>query len=770
MNLYWPSSVPYEPILAESDLANPTSPVEAGDTGKDGHAESAPEGASDEGCGSFIYSKSLATNEIRLVFLSAADEGHSLLHLTLGVFADDNCPDYETVSYTWGGEEGDYSFSQPIFVGPFWDILFQTKNCIDMLRFVRPWQGIRTIWVDALCINQSDVDERGRQVAKMGQIFERCTKVIVYLGTDLAPILPRGSFPSRHPLRRLGDGSVVPRLRSSQTLRKATLESLLKRQYFNRIWVIQELLLAPGAVIRVGDVDFWTDSVPWSADMVKWDSLPAPWIQYMGKGQFVKRQLHEVLKMTSFSCASDPRDKLFGLLGLMESGAGKEQASWVPDYSLSPQHVFIGLFAHYMMNLDDFEVFVLREAAGLEAPPRSPSWLPRWDSQQIWPNLFSTDHCIQDLLEIERTIVCIHKGPSWPYAVAYVENLQSYAERRRCIPERPLARHISVCSRTGALRVTVLRLCTVPVLPQLVGEWESLKIFKVSGVHGGLYITSTHPLDRVVIPGSDQIFLLARDEAFPMVPLLMREGQVQGTFTIIAPLTTLHFYSDLNEAFPAPGRGSVITLDYLVDLARAELERPITRSLSLAFAGAKVVWQLFPLIKEIKAALIGPRERFEAIYLARLDQKLAPRIVDRYLWLTVSGRSMTRRAIGSEGLIFINDTVTIETAQIQWEYRVGDSWVPMPRRFPGVVPIDKEFIIGAPIEVIVEVCGSAFGLLLDYVETIRHVLNIGWEEVPAVVMERPKSEQRAMVCPHWVDLLALEEFDLAPSVDEVMIQ
>ena len=393
---------------------------------------------------------------------------------------------------------------------------------------------------------------------------------------------------------------------------------------------------------------------------------------------------------------------------------------------------------------------------------------------------FNKSHYLRSLLKIDQTIFDIHKGPNRrlhngpnrPYTVHYLGNLLFYAETY-FTTERPLKRSVSVCTRTGALRVDVLCLCTITVSPRLVGELESLKIFKVSGTHGGLYITSTSTvhLGSAILPGRDQIFLLVHDRPSTVVPLIMREGQVQGAFTIIAPLTSLHFYSDLNRASTTAGRGSLTTLHHLVATAVDELGRPIMRSLSLAFAGARQVWELVPLLKECQAAWLGLPESFQATYLSRLDQKLAPRIVDGYLLLSVSGRSMTRRAVevGSEGVIYINDAVTIETTQVKWSYRVGDAWVPVPRAFPGVMPIDEEFTIGASIEAIVEVCRYAFGELLECVGTIRHVLNIGWEEVWDVVIEGPKNEQRAILCPHWLDLLALEQFDLALSVDEVKI-
>jgi hypothetical protein len=55
------------------------------------------------------------------------------------------------------------------------------------------------VWVDARCINQKNVKERGEQVSKMGQIYEQCSRVIVYLGADLI-FSTHDRFPSRRPL------------------------------------------------------------------------------------------------------------------------------------------------------------------------------------------------------------------------------------------------------------------------------------------------------------------------------------------------------------------------------------------------------------------------------------------------------------------------------------------------------------------------------------------------------------------------------------------
>lgn len=65
-----------------------------------------------------IYGPTLAANEFRLACVSAAAKDEDkIVHVSLEVYSQTDCPEYETVSYTWGGENGDYTLCRPIFVG-----------------------------------------------------------------------------------------------------------------------------------------------------------------------------------------------------------------------------------------------------------------------------------------------------------------------------------------------------------------------------------------------------------------------------------------------------------------------------------------------------------------------------------------------------------------------------------------------------------------------------------------------------------------------------
>ncbi|KAK4665430.1 hypothetical protein QC763_401720 [Podospora pseudopauciseta] len=88
----------------------------------------------DTSTNSSIYPGKLCYGEFRLACITSP--GHDQpVHLDLETHSIDNCPEYETASYTWGGEEDDNTKKYPVFVGPYGDVSFQTRNCWEMLRF-----------------------------------------------------------------------------------------------------------------------------------------------------------------------------------------------------------------------------------------------------------------------------------------------------------------------------------------------------------------------------------------------------------------------------------------------------------------------------------------------------------------------------------------------------------------------------------------------------------------------------------------------------------
>lgn len=301
------------------------------------------------------------------------------------MFRRDDCPEYETVSYTWGGEEDDSTPCRPVFVGPRWDVLLQTANCWHMLRYVRPRRGIRLVWIDVICINQDEPAERALQVPNMRSVYQQCSRVVIYPGADLVAPPTSGiearMHPPRHGLHEF-DRVMGPSLGQREIA--MTLPDLLARRYFSRVWVIQELILSRAAIIPIAGREFWATALTpikyqdarkfnnsSSPDRWDWESSTVPWMRDLCGGSFhVGTTLFDVLCRTWQSKATDPRD--FGVLGLVDS-----KSSITPDYNISVQHVFTGIMAHALLNLRITEV--LLRASGLAAPPSHPSWLPDKD-------------------------------------------------------------------------------------------------------------------------------------------------------------------------------------------------------------------------------------------------------------------------------------------------------------------------------------------------------------------------------------------------------
>lgn len=87
-------------------------------------------------------------------------------------------PCYETVSYCWG----DASVRREILLdGHPFAVPASAEHALRRLR--RP-DGPRILWIDAICINQSDVEERGHQVSLMAEVYRRSIGNLVHLGED----------------------------------------------------------------------------------------------------------------------------------------------------------------------------------------------------------------------------------------------------------------------------------------------------------------------------------------------------------------------------------------------------------------------------------------------------------------------------------------------------------------------------------------------------------------------------------------------------------
>jgi len=336
---------------------------------------------------------------------------------------------FEALSYTWGAAEP----SHTIMVN---GIRFSVReNLENALRHLRDKTRRRRLWVDAVCINQLDVEKRATQVMQMGQIYRNAEQVLIWLGagnlnTDLAFRYVRwylradegifeegarnccpfhwttsGEMPSDAlPGLSCPKCGVLCRCTDCLLTRKLIcvgLADILSRAWWQRIWVVQELAMAAADPL-VGCGDSWT---PW-VNLVRFEETGILW---PGE-RYPFRHLHRIrldikipprlrdlggpvpysnndvaavdifhwLQRTAAFQATNPRDKVYALLGMARS---KRWRGFRPDYTMSVHDLMFSLVSGMILvdkNLDILTLCTPSLPLEYDAPERSPRALPSW--------------------------------------------------------------------------------------------------------------------------------------------------------------------------------------------------------------------------------------------------------------------------------------------------------------------------------------------------------------------------------------------------------
>jgi hypothetical protein len=168
--------------------------------------------------------------------------------LSSGGAATTTVPEYETISYCWGD-----AAERSVLVVDGEAVSVPASAAMALRRVRRP-DSTRVVWLDAVCINQRDDDERSRQVSMMGDIYRHGAGNLIYLGEqDIGPAVASMAaiLDEIH-----AEGDALTQLRNemgawqySNTAIKAqydheALFDLYSIAWFRRLWVLQEAALA----------------------------------------------------------------------------------------------------------------------------------------------------------------------------------------------------------------------------------------------------------------------------------------------------------------------------------------------------------------------------------------------------------------------------------------------------------------------------------------------------------------------------------------------
>jgi Heterokaryon incompatibility protein (HET) len=349
----------------------------------------------------------------RLLTLLPSTIFSSSIQCTLSV-SNFSTASYQALSYCWGDVKATIS----MIVN---DTNFQaTENLVSALRHLRHKKDDLVIWVDAICINQNDLNERNAQVQQMGLIYSKAQLVVCWLGeakddSHLAfrmmkawgDVLLRSGLtsPSQIIKELYGEAvlTAVKEIDDPFNLRAwQAVFMCLDRPWWCRVWIVQEFVLGQDVILKCGEDRLSWHGLSAVSAASKPDVRRKIGLQHYNIIRAASIYLHRMLFQTrteetfglramlslalydnSMRLSTDPRDKVYGMLGLMDaSGHSLMQV----DYHLSLEEIYVIIARQSMLvspHTEEDPILDLLQEAGTSnrAPSFSgkiPSWVPDW--------------------------------------------------------------------------------------------------------------------------------------------------------------------------------------------------------------------------------------------------------------------------------------------------------------------------------------------------------------------------------------------------------
>jgi len=300
---------------------------------------------------------------------------------------------YEALSYTWGTKK----HGRPVLL--FEESIEITENLYIALQNLRRKDHERIIWVDALCIDQSNLGERTQQVSLMGSIYKKAWNVIIWLGQPWNDCHLAVDY-----LEQLGR-DINLHLNPSQTPHVTTsglnidslqLQAALKQffdfAWWSRVWTVQEWVLAQNTVFQCGqhylDGKVVRKSVRHyfhhrqncchNSSNESDDDLYSA-LLIMESMEYIRLLLNRVsfpyiISQFRSREATDLRDKVYGMLGL---ATGQFENLIEAEYKCSVEEVFESSTLKIIQQTGNLEILSHVSYSG-ERHLSLPSFVPDW--------------------------------------------------------------------------------------------------------------------------------------------------------------------------------------------------------------------------------------------------------------------------------------------------------------------------------------------------------------------------------------------------------
>ncbi|KAK7444902.1 hypothetical protein CaCOL14_001871 [Colletotrichum acutatum] len=376
----------------------------------------------------------LKQHEVRLVNLHAGSPS-SPITLTTEITALPSAK-YTAFSYVWGDPFDTLPLHVD---NHLFHATRNLHSALQYIRlFLKPSQ-IVPLWIDAISINQSDIAERSQQVSQMREIYTSADLVLTWLGPDLAPGLTYLRELGDHALAVSQNRKEPPKLLPSHVKdRYTTIREIVRvfqSTYWNRVWTVQEYTAPTDLGVFLSGTAWidrtaflpatilYTQALHWLRDGLRRRGADASFVDATlarvkkvvhdlkmsyarmaesndlirmsaetkvsskaeGVGQ-VKSRHRETSTARRFNLislllrfrdlqATDPRDRIYAPLNLLDHGARKDPIIPV-NYSLTVKQLYISVAKSLLENKDYWPLSILEICRFGSSD--LPSWVPDW--------------------------------------------------------------------------------------------------------------------------------------------------------------------------------------------------------------------------------------------------------------------------------------------------------------------------------------------------------------------------------------------------------
>ncbi|KAK6531829.1 hypothetical protein TWF694_002994 [Orbilia ellipsospora] len=338
--------------------------------------------------GSFYEKKSITLNHIRLLRLDLTSSGR-VFKGEFEIINLSSSTEFWAISYCWGRRPDPNNCSY-----------FETKegripigdSLASCLRYLREEKVSTLIWADAVCINQKNNMEKAQQVKRMGTLYSRAKRVIVWVGDE-----------RKEDSRAL---KILNRLQPAPTSEEVCvddddvrqIENFLSRDWFTRMWIIQELVLSDNVTVKCGSSELQWNAVIQgirTCEKIRRETQQGQLTDasFSIKGSHrayaldrvralrIAKKRYQFIKLRNMffpNKSSRPPDKLFSLVHLAFDTI-RGQDDFNPDYD-SPDEIVLYNFMKWMAKFT--AIPKLLYWAGDSKSAKHCSWMPDFMSQK----------------------------------------------------------------------------------------------------------------------------------------------------------------------------------------------------------------------------------------------------------------------------------------------------------------------------------------------------------------------------------------------------